>query len=334
MPEKASLIQLQKEDVPAELGPFQKDLLQVCRDRCDHIAGTDRKGQRYLNALAGLPRVTPSLLELDRDWVRIGETHDLSGEERLLLHDALMACAPWRKGPFELFDIRIDSEWVSSLKWDRVKDVMAPLAGRRILDVGSSNGYYMFRMAAHNPRFVLGIEPYLTFFFQFQLLQHFARVPELQTLPLKFEELPAMDEAFDSVFCMGILYHRRSPFDFIAALRRFLRPGGELVLETLVLPGDGDMALCPTGRYAKMNNVYFIPTVSSLKFWLERNGFEKVRCVDVTPTTEAEQRKTPWVPTESLSDFLDPLDKGKTVEGYPAPVRAIFLAEAKMGFAS
>jgi tRNA (mo5U34)-methyltransferase len=31
---------------------------------------------------------------------------------------------------------------------------------------------------------------------------------------------------------------------------------------------------------------------------------------------------------ESLSDFLDPKDKNKTIEGYPAPKRAIFLAES------
>jgi len=326
------VIEVGVEDFPAELVPFHQELLAVSRRRCKQIAENDRKGQRYLATLSELPDIKPSQLDLDRDWVRIGTAQDASSEDHALLRGALMKLAPWRKGPFEVFDISIDSEWVSSLKWNRVKDVMAPLHDRRVLDIGSSNGYYMFRMAASAPRFVLGIEPYLTFFFQFKLLQNYARVPGLLTLPLKFEDLPAMNEAFNSVFCMGILYHRRSPLDFIAALRRFLCPGGELILETLILPGDGDMALCPSGRYAKMNNVYFIPTVACLTSWLERNGFEAVRCVDVTPTTEAEQRKTPWVPTESLSDFVDPLDKGRTVEGYPAPVRAIFLANAKKGF--
>ncbi|MEY8213807.1 MAG: DUF1698 domain-containing protein, partial [Colwellia sp.] len=32
--------------------------------------------------------------------------------------------------------------------------------------------------------------------------------------------------------------------------------------------------------------------------------------------------------TQSLSDFLDPQDKNKTIEGYPAPQRAIFIANA------
>ena len=30
--------------------------------------------------------------------------------------------------------------------------------------------------------------------------------------------------------------------------------------------------------------------------------------------------------TESLADFLDPHDSGKTLEGYPAPLRAVLVA--------
>ncbi len=112
-------------------------------------------------------------------------------------------------------------------------------------------------------------------------------------------------------------------------MRQVLRRGGQLVLETLVLEGNDDLALCPDKRYAKMNNVYFLPTVRCLKNWLRRTGFSDIRCVDVTPTTSSEQRKTEWIQTESLTDFLDPADSTRTIEGYPAPVRAILVAEAK-----
>jgi tRNA (mo5U34)-methyltransferase len=111
-------------------------------------------------------------------------------------------------------------------------------------------------------------------------------------------------------------------------LRSFLRPGGELVLETLVIEGDEGMTLMPEGRYAKMRNVWFIPSVDTMQRWLERCGYNNIRCVDINTTSLKEQRRTDWMTFESLGDFLDPEDRTKTIEGYPAPVRATFIATA------
>ena len=134
---------------------------------------------------------------------------------------------------------------------------------------------------------------------------------------------------FDTVFCMGILYHRISPVETLRQIRSMMAKGGELVVETLVMEGDEDTALFPQDRYAKMRNVFFIPTVPCLANWLSRAGFTNIRCLDTSPTTLAEQRKTDWVATESLADFLDPEDPEKTVEGYQAPVRSVLVAEVK-----
>ena len=104
--------------------------------------------------------------------------------------------------------------------------------------------------------------------------------------------------------------------------------GGELVLETLVIDGDVNTCLVPADRYAKMKNVYFIPSVPCLINWLEKVGFKNVRCVDQAVTTLEEQRKTDWLENESLVDFLDPTDHSKTIEGLSAPKRAVILANA------
>ncbi len=79
-------------------------------------------------------------------------------------------------------------------------------------------------------------------------------------------------------------------------------------------------------RYAQMRNVYFIPSAAALKMWLEKCGFIDVRIVDACVTSTEEQRRTEWMTTESLADFLDPQDQRKTVEGYPAPLRAVIIA--------
>jgi tRNA (mo5U34)-methyltransferase len=308
---------------------YVEDLTRLIEKKENWIHQVDVKGRRYLNTFATLPSLKPSSLDLEARHVRIGEAKDLDVTQRELLQTALVDYMPWRKGPFTVFGIDIDSEWVSWLKWERLKEHMAPLQGRRILDIGSSNGYYMFRMAAAGPEMILGVEPYLTFYFQYRLLNHYAGLGNLYGIPAKLGEMPLIRRYFDTVFFMGVLYHHRAPHDALRHIREMLRPGGELVLETLVIENEEDVALSPGERYGKMNNVYFIPSVSCLLNWLLRSGFSNPRCIDVSPTTSREQRKTEWIQTESLDDFLDPDDPTRTVEGYPAPVRAIVIANTK-----
>lgn len=290
------------------------------------VAGQDAKAAALQKLLKQLPDAGPTRIALDRDCVTIGRASDLGDAQRSDLQAVLKGLKPWRKGPFELFGIRIESEWNSSMKWRRVAPHLAPLTGRRILDVGSSNGYYLYRMAAAQPSLILGIEPYRLYYFQFLALQHFIDPPGLYNLPLKLEALPAMPQWFDTILCMGILYHRRSPLDTLFRLGSLLAAGGQLVLETLIIRGDGSQALFPSQRYACMRNIFFIPTVACLENWLARCGFVDIRCVDITATTLNEQRKTEWVDSDSLDRFLDPEDPGLTVEGYPAPVRAVVVA--------
>jgi tRNA (mo5U34)-methyltransferase len=197
-----------------------------------------------------------------------------------------------------------------------------------VLDVGCGNGYHCWRMAGAGAHLVLGIDPTLLYLMQFLAVDHFLRVPAVAVLPLALEALPAGMTGFDTVFSMGVLYHRRSPMDHLRDLRRLLRRGGELVLETLVLDGPGDRVLVPEGRYSMMRNVWFIPAPDALVKWLGRNGFRNVRVLDVSTTTVREQRSTQWMRFKSLADFLDPDDPARTIEGLPAPRRGIFLAEA------
>ena len=106
-----------------------------------------------------------------------------------------------------------------------------------------------------------------------------------------------------------------------------LSPNGTIVLETMIIDGDENTVFTPMDRYAKMHNVWFIPSVKCCEKWLQKCGFKDIKVVDVTKTTTAEQRKTAWMDWESLSDFLNPNDHNLTIENAPAPVRAIFTAQ-------
>ena len=265
--------------------------------------------------------------EIDlKSAVKSDRTSPLSGGEKQRIIHHLKQLMPWRKGPYHLFGIHIDCEWRSDFKWDRVLPHLAPLQGRTILDVGCGSGYHMWRMVGEGAKMVVGIDPTELFLCQFEAVRKLLNNDRRANLiPLGIEQMQPL-AAFDTVFSMGVLYHRKSPLDHLSQLKNQLVKGGELVLETLVVDGDVNTVLVPADRYAKMKNVYFIPSVAALINWLEKVGFTNVRCVDVGTTTLEEQRKTDWLENESLIDFLDPNDHSKTIEGYQAPKRAVILA--------
>ena len=233
---------------------------------------------------------------------------------------------PWRKGPLQLDDVFIDTEWRSDWKWARVRDALDPLDGRRVLDVGSGNGYYALEMRKAGAGTVIGVDPTLLFAMQFLAINVFAEDQGIFILPCRLEETPPANNAFDTTFSMGVLYHQRDPHTHLHDLGSTLRPGGQLVLETLFLPGDDVRAATPPDRYARMRNVWLLPTVSQLVLWLEETGYRDIDIIDTTRTTTDEQRSTDWMTFESLREALDPGDPTRTVEGWPAPHRVVVTA--------
>ncbi|MBY8230354.1 tRNA 5-methoxyuridine(34)/uridine 5-oxyacetic acid(34) synthase CmoB [Vibrio fluvialis] len=281
---------------------------------------------RWLRALKKIPDFKPDNIDL-KDSVSVSNSEPLPLGEQKKLESLLKMFHPWRKGPYHLHGIHIDTEWRSDWKWDRLLPHISPLKGRSVLDVGCGNGYHMWRMLGEGAHQVIGIDPSELFLIQFEAVRKLmGNNQNIHLLPLGIEQLPEL-EAFDTVFSMGVLYHRRSPLDHLIQLKNQLISGGELILETLVIEGDENAVLVPFDRYAQMRNVYFFPSALALKVWLEKVGFEDVRIVDENVTSLGEQRTTEWMTHNSLPDYIDPNDPTKTVEGYPAPRRAILVAK-------
>ncbi len=280
----------------------------------------------WMSHLQQLPHVLPSSLQLNGDVIRIGRSEDVPNITEQKLVDILLKFKPWRNGPFALFDILIDTEWQSNRKWDRLLPHIRPLTGRMVLDIGCGNGYHCWRMRGAGAAFVLGVDPGQLNLVQFQLFKQYLPDEPVFLLPLTGEQLPPDFGSFDCVFSMGVLQHSKSPLTHLELLRSCLKPGGELVLECLIVEGDGDTTLVPADRYAQMRNVWFIPSCLALEGWLKRTGFSEVRTVTVNQTGTDEQRSTRWMDFQSLADFLHPDDADLTVEGLPAPRRAVLVA--------
>lgn len=275
-----------------------------------------------------LPLLKPHLCDL-QSKVNVQAEVELQTDEQHRLEFLLRTLAPWRKGPFSLYGIEIEAEWRSDWKWQRLLPHISSLADRLVLDVGCSNGYFLWRMVGAGARLALGVDPHPRALCQFEAVRKLlGGVQQAQLMPLGLEQLPPTG-AFDALFSMGVIYHRRSPLDHLQQLKEQLRRGGELILESLVIDGDDQHVLLPQRRYAQMNNVFFIPSAAALERWLARSGFKSIRLVDQTITTTDEQRQTSWSPYHSLNHFLDPTNATKTIEGYPAPTRAIFIAQAR-----
>ncbi len=271
----------------------------------------------------------PSSYDLNSHAINVKANPALSHAQREELQQHLMGLHPWRKGPFELFGLLIDTEWQSHKKWQRLEQAFDTLEGERILDIGAGNGYYGWRMLGKGADLVVGIDPTFKFVLQWQAIRTF--LPKSLAnfvLPIGVEQLPDQLKCFDRVFSMGVLYHRRSPFDHLYQLKNTLKPNGHLILETLIIDGKLGEVLVPDGRYAKMRNVWFIPSTDTLMQWLKRVGFSQIELVDVSPTTCEEQRRTEWMTFESLSDFLND-EQTMTIEGHPLPKRALVKAQLR-----
>ncbi len=280
--------------------------------------------ERWNKAVQQLPQLESFHIDLTADNLSISTQTEIDMQQ---LEMTLKELKPWRKGPYQINDLLIDTEWHSDWKWQRIKDHLSPLKNRAVLDIGCGNGYHCWRMYGAGARLVIGIDPSWLFMMQFQAIKHFVGPRPVYLLPMGIEQLPDTLHAFDTVFSMGVLYHRRSPIDHLLQLKGTLRKGGELVLETLIVDGQQGESLVPDDRYAKMRNVWFLPTIDTLIQWMQRCGFEEIRVVDVNQTSVQEQRSTEWMSYESLSDFLNPDDQNQTIEGYPAPKRATFIAQ-------
>jgi len=289
----------------------------------------ERKKWLTWKNIAPLQEAIQGLKAYEDVEVRLGDRVEvqipnLTLEEAGQIKETALLMKPWRKGPFQINDLFIDSEWQSQIKYNLLEPYF-DLKDKIVGDIGCNNGYYLFRMLTQKPKKLIGFDPSAMYYSQFQFIDHFIKSGIVYEL-LGVEHVEFYEHKFDTLFCLGVLYHRSDPVTMLKSLFKGLHKGGELILDTFMIDGEEEICLTPRDRYSKIPNIYFVPTVNALKNWCYRAGFETVEVLEIMKTEPTEQRKTEWIETQSLEDFLDPNDDTKTVEGYPAPKRVYIKA--------
>ena len=268
---------------------------------------------------------TPKVKNISlNDIIEITLEEEYSKKNLKQIEDTAKLMLPWRKGPFKIDSLFIDSEWQSFIKYSIIEPHFN-LKDKIVGDIGCNNGYYMFRMLEHKPKKLIGFDPSALTYMQFEFINKFIKSNIVYEL-LGVEHVEFYEHKFDTLFCLGVLYHRSDPIGSLKSLYKALNQDGELILDTFMIDGDEDICLTPKSRYSKIPNIYFIPTINALKNWCYRAGFSRVEVLAVKKTDLNEQRKTEWINSQSLNDFLDPNNPNLTVEGYPAPKRVYIKA--------
>ena len=241
-------------------------------------------------------------------------------KEKDLIKEIALSLKPWRKGPFKIDDLFIDTEWQSFIKFNILKPFMHEIKDKIVADVGCNNGYYMFKMLEFNPAKIIGFDPSIKYKLQFELINSIIK-SDIKYELLGVEDLEKYKIKFDVIFCLGVIYHRSDPIKMLKQLKQSLNKNGIVFLDTMFIDDEREIALVPRKTYSKIPNIFFVPSILALRNWCERAGFGEFEVLCKKQTNLEEQRKTQWINGYSLDNFLDPNDDNLTCEGYEAPKR-------------
>ena len=118
------------------------------------------------------------------------------------------------------------------------------LQGRRVLDVGTFDGFYAFLAESRGASRVVGVdnEQYVAwirgrFGIDLAPAAGFDAIHELRGSKVVYEKMDALEvgklgERFDVVLCFGMLHRVADPVGMLKALADTLDPGGEIIVET------------------------------------------------------------------------------------------------------
>ena len=195
---------------------------------------------------------------------------------------------------------------INPLRLDWI-DAHAPLAGKRVLDIGCGGGILSDSMARRGAS-VLGIDLAAKPLKVAQLHALEAQTPNVEYREVSAEALAAeAPGSFDVVTCMEMLEHVPDPSSIVAACATLVKPGGWVFFSTInrnakafvfaIVGAEHMLQLLPKGthEYAK-----FIRP-SELAQWCRNTGLDLLdtRGMEYNPLTQRY-----WLSTDTSVNYL------------------------------
>lgn len=87
-----------------------------------------------------------------------------------------------------------------------------------------------------------------------------------------YQDRPGWAGKFDYVYCSGVIYHVTDPLLFLRILFAYLKPGGEVFLETKATTGEG--SVCGYSGTMEKGWNWYAPNETALGRWMVDAGFE------------------------------------------------------------
>lgn len=180
--------------------------------------------------------------------------------------------------------------------WDSTRSVIDRIdyAGKRVLDIGSWDGYWAFEAERRGAARVVSsdarIEGYQNLLFARGVLK--SNVIPLCNVPVQELEnrlnIIGLEPQFDIVHHFGLLYHLRDPMLSLAQVRKVLSPEGILVLESAFIEDDANSYMAFSGLEGNFHfygiSDTWAPTTLCLKEMMIRSFLEPVREEDWSVT--------------------------------------------------
>jgi tRNA (mo5U34)-methyltransferase len=180
------------------------------------------------------------------------------------------------------------------------------LRGWSVLDIGCNAGFYSFEMARRGAARVLGIDHDERYLAQARYAARaLGQTVEFQQRSVY--DLHALQEKFDLVLFMGVLYHLRHPLLALDLLRRYA-VGRLLVFQTMIRGETGDFT--PREDYAFEDRTPFLEPTYPRMFFVERKYADD-------PTNW-------WIPNPSCAGAML-RSAGFTIVSHPDP--EVFVCE-------
>ena len=257
-------------------------------------------------------------------------TDVLNKDDHINLQASIKFFNPWKIGPWNLFNYKIDSEWDCRIRWKVFIELLPwlkDLSSKKVIDIGTNNGHMLFYLLNNNPRIALGFEPVLKHYFTFHIFQNYLKSNILHYESMGYQHLKFFNRFFDLITLCGVLYHHPDPIDILRKCHQALASKGKLVVDCEGIPGDQSIAIFPEKKYGGGSGYWWLPTKHCLINWVKRSGFRNIEIFFEKTLTKKERKTSQNAQIKSLDDFIDKKDSSLTIEGYPRSIRYYLLAE-------